>query len=252
MLKRNNMKNDTEIVPLQTKPSISVLLLSYKEADNLKILLPKIHKMLLQLNVDFEILVIDSEQTLDNTQEICRQYGALYFPQEWSCYGGAFRTGIKYAKYSCVLLLDADGSHDPSSIPDLYKRFLSGCDVVIGSRYAKGGVSNDSRISWLMSKLLNAVMRFALGLTAKDISTSFRIYDARQLKAVRLTRDNYDVLQEVLVRMKISNPCLRIAEVPITFEKRLLGKSKRKLFRFIAGYMKTLVFLTALRFRSCG
>jgi len=232
--------------------SVSVVLLSYKEEENLQILLPKIKGELGSIGINYEILVIDTAKPLDNTKMVCDKFSASYLPQEEPFYGGAFRTGIKYAKNDCLLVLDADGSHNPTSIPDLCRKFTSGYDVVIGSRYTHGGTSKDSRISWLMSKLLNTVMRLALGLRAKDISTSFRIYDARQLKKVLLTRNNYDVLQEVLLRMKINNPALKIGEVPITFEKRAFGESKRKLAQFIISYLKTLFVLTLARIHGRG
>lgn len=104
-----------------------------------------------------------------------------------------------------MLVLDADGSHNPKNIADISRMFdRGGYDIVIGSRYTKGGVSNDSKTSYIMSKILNTTMRLCLGIRAKDISTSYRMYDAKQIKAVTLTRNNYDVLQEVILRMKIN------------------------------------------------
>ena len=57
-----------------------------------------------------------------------------------------------------------------------------GVDVVICSRYAKGGKNHDAFVSVLMSKTLNFVFRIALGLKAKDISTNYRLYRTAQLK----------------------------------------------------------------------
>jgi dolichol-phosphate mannosyltransferase len=230
--------------------SVSVVLLAYSEAENLKILLPQINGILSAMNEDFEILVVDSAQPTDNTREICGLYHASYIPQEEPHYGGAFRTGNRYATKGSILYLDADGSHDPAAIPAIFQKFSQGYDVVIGSRYTKGGVTLDSKSSLIMSKILNTSMRFCLGIRARDISTSYRLYNARQLKAVRLTRENYDVLQEVLLRMKLINRKLKIAEVPITFRKRLAGQSKRRLFRFICGYVVSLVTLSAINLRA--
>ena len=232
--------------------SISVILLSYKEAENLQMLLPRIKHELDTLGVDYEILIVDTAEPLDNTKEICEKFGVSYHPQEWRFYGGAFRTGIKYATKDCVLVLDADGSHNPVAIPAMCQKYASGYDIVIGSRYTHGGISRDSKASWLMSKILNIVMRLALGLHANDISTSFRIYDAKQLKGVQLTRNNYDILQEVLLRMRMSSPALKIGEIPIVFEKRMFGKSKRKLMQFILSYMKTLMVLSLVRLKGLG
>lgn len=230
--------------------STSVVLLAYKEAENLKVLLPKINNILSNMHIDFEVIVIDSATPQDNTREVCDENNILYFPQEEPFYAGAFRTGIKYAKKERIQILDADGSHDPSVIPEIHKKFEEGYDIVIGSRYVKGGVTNDSKLSLIMSKILNTVMRLCLGIKSKDISTSFRLYDAKQLKAVTLTRNNYDVLQEVILRMKINNCELKIGEVPIIFNKRMYGESKRKLFKFICGYVITLFMLISINIKS--
>lgn len=229
---------------------ISVVLLAYKEAENLEVLLPQIKENVEKCGEDYEILVIDTAEPLDNTQEVCEKYGAKYINQEAPFFGGAFRTGIKYASMDKFLILDSDGSHPPQYIPDLYNMFVKDrCDVVIGSRYIEGGVTNDSKSSQLMSKILNTTFRVFLGIRAKDISTDYRLYDTRQLKKVSLQCNNYDVLQEVLLKLRLNNKELKIGETPISFSKRLYGESKRQLLKFIMSYLKTLFYLTGIRIR---
>ncbi|MDD4797725.1 MAG: glycosyltransferase [Eubacteriales bacterium] len=230
--------------------STSVVLLAYQEAENLKVLLPQIHAVMQEMRIPYEILVIDSARPLDDTQQVCHQQNARYIPQEEPYYAGAFRTGIRHAALQRIQVLDADGSHNPRDIPHIHALFDQGYDLVIGSRYTQGGVSNDSRSSYLMSQLLNVTMRLCIGVRAKDISTSYRLYDAAQLKAVTLTRNNYDVLQEVILRMKMNKKDLRIGEVPIAFEKRMFGQSKRQLLKFIAGYFVTVLMLLRVRIAS--
>lgn len=230
--------------------STSVVLLAYKEAENLQVLLPRIQEVLRKMDEPGEILVIDSNIPTDRTPEVCRQFDVRYIAQEEPFYAGAFRTGIKYASMEKIQVLDADGSHDPNDMPAIRDKFDQGYDLVIGSRYVQGGVTKDRKLSILMSKVLNAVMRAAIGVKAKDISTSYRLYDAAQLKAVILKRNNYDVLQEVLLRMKINNRAFRIGEVPIEFNKRMFGESKRRLLKFIGGYVVTV--FTLLFIRICG
>lgn len=227
--------------------SISTVLLAYKEADNLRVLLPKIKEMLDTTGEKYEIIIIDTKEPLDDTPDVCKEYGAKYVNQRYPAFGGAFRTGIEEASFDKFLIMDSDGSHNPKYIPDIYNTFKSGADIVIGSRYTKGGITNDSKTSIFMSKILNTVFRIITGIKAKDISTDFRMYDTVQLKAVELSCRNYDVLQEVLLKMKINNPSLVIKETPISFEKRLYGDSKRQLLRFILGYIKTMFKLIGVR-----
>ena len=206
--------------------AISAVLLAYKEAENLKVLLPKIKQQLNKIGEEYEIIIVDTMKSLDDTPAVCKKFGARF------------------------LIMDSDGSHNPIYIPDIYKKFVSGADVVIGSRYVKGGKTNDSTVSIIMSHILNFVFRIITGIKAKDISTDFRMYDTKQLKAVKLTCQNYDILQEVLLKMKINNRKLVVKETPIVFEKRLYGESKRQLFKFILGYVKTLFMLIGVRINA--
>lgn len=231
--------------------SISVVLLAYKEEENLKFLLPSIIENIKKTGEEYEILVIDTMQPLDNTKEVCEIFGAKYINQEESNFGGAFKTGIKYASKDKFLILDSDGSHDPKYIIDIYRKFVEGkFDVVIGSRYTKGGKTFDSKSSIMMSKLLNFMFRVCLGIKAKDISTDYRMYDTKLLKSVgeELQNKNYDILQEVLLKLKLKKENLKIGEVPIVFKKRVFGESKRKLILFIIDYIKSLVKLTCIRY----
>ena len=230
--------------------AISTILLSYKEEENLRILLPQIKGNLDKLGEDYEIIVVDTAEPLDNTKEVCIEHGVRYINQEEPNFGGAFRTGIKYAIHDKFLIMDSDGAHNPKYIPDVYNAFQKGADIAIGSRYAKGGVTNDSLMSKFMSLCLNIMFRFFLGIKSKDISTDFRMYHTEKLKRVHLIRKNYDVLQEVLLKLMYldpNNPKLVINETPISFDKRIAGVSKRRLIPFILSYIKTLLYLTMLR-----
>lgn len=130
---------------------ISVVLLAYKEEENLRVLLPEIIEEVKKCGEEYEILVIDTEKPLDNTEGVCQEYGARYINQKYPGFGGAFRTGIEEAGKDKFLILDSDGSHPPKYIPQIHKKFVEeNCDVVIGSRYVKGGVTNDSKSSQIM------------------------------------------------------------------------------------------------------
>ena len=140
--------------------SVSVVLPAYEEAENLKRLLPEI------------------TDALDHTQEICEQNHCTYLRREGgNLYGDAIRTGIRRAKMDYLLIMDADGSHNPKDILRLYDAMRStGSDVIIGSRYADGGETDNSGILILMSYLVNIVYRVLFHLDARDVSDSFRMY----------------------------------------------------------------------------
>ena len=203
------------------------------------------------LNEEYEMIVVDTDKPTDNTEAVCRQYGARYVNQEDPGFGGAYRKGISVMKGDKMLVLDSDGSHNPIYIPDIYNKFITGYDVVIGSRYIKGGKTEDAVTSRIMSHILNGVFRIVTGVKAKDLSTNFRIYRADVLREITLTSVNYDVLEEVLLLMKLKiGKDFKVGEIPITFNKRLAGESKRRLIPFIISYIKTMFRLIGIRIKG--
>lgn len=236
------------------KKGISAVLLAYGEGENLKVLIPMIKEKLDGIGEEYEVVVVDGPEQTDDSAAICAENGARYYNQEKPGFAEAFKKGIREASYRTFLILDADMSHDPKHIPDIYEKFVSEkADVVIGSRYVKGGVSNDAFTSKVMSHILNTVYGVVLGIRAKDMSTDYRMYRTVRLKKVvdELKCKNYDVLQEVLLYLKLDKQSegrrFTVREVPITFEKRMFGKSKRQLLKFILSYMKSVIYLTGVR-----
>jgi len=98
-----------------------------------------------------------------------------------------------------------------------------------------------------MSKILNWIFSRVLGLNCKDVSNSFKIYRTSQLKLLNLKCNNFDIVEEILYKLKINNKNIKFREVPYFFKKRIFGKTKRNLFLFVLTYAYTIM---KLRFRS--
>lgn len=226
---------------------LSVVLPSYQEEENLRILLPRLLKTLQSLNAKCEIIVVDTPQPMDQTDEVCARYGVRYVSRRGgNRYGDAVRTGIEEAQGKHVLFMDADGSHTPEFIPKLFE-YAGQYDVVIASRYIDKGHTENSFILVLMSRILNLTYSLVLNLPCKDVSNSFKIYRTAQLKPLKLLCNNFDIVEEILFKMSRCNPEMTIKEIPFTFKKRMFGETKRNLFIFILTYVFTML---KLRFRS--
>lgn len=224
---------------------ISVILPSYQESENLKEILPKIHFALTQTGENYEILVVDTKEPMDETEAVCQLENAHYIQRcGGNFYGDAIRTGIAKASGEYIVVMDADGSHDPMDILQFFTEMKSGkYDVIIGSRYCKGGNSHNGLILKLMSWCLNVTYRVIFHLDVSDVSDSFRMYKSNQLKELSLECKNFDIVEEILIRLVLSIPELRIKEVPIFFNKRVFGESKRNLIKFIFSYLSTICSL---------
>ena len=230
------------------KPGITVGMPVFHEAENLKWILPVLKKALDETGQEYTILIIDTKEPTDNTPDICRAEGVSYIPQEYPGYAGAIRTAAEYADRECLLTLDADGSHDPKYIPLMYDRYVeNGCDLVVGSRYIPGGETDDIWYCILMSKVLNMIFRRIIGTDVKDISAGYKIYNTEKLKSVEITSTNFEIHQEVLLKLLMTYPDLKVSEYPIRFVKRKYDKSKRRMVSFATSFLKSIVKLTKMR-----
>jgi dolichol-phosphate mannosyltransferase len=222
---------------------ISIIIPSYLEEENLKFILPRLKDELTDIGEPFEILVIDTMQSMDNTKNVCLLNNAKYIPREnGNYYGDAIRTGIKLAKGEYTIIMDADGSHSPEFIQNLY-RSKKDCGIVIASRYIEGGSTDNNRILILMSYLTNVSYGVILNLHYKDISNSFRLYSTNYLKDLSLKCKNFDIVEEILYKIKKKHKNIRIIEIPYSFRKRMFGHTKRDLLFFVISYGITIIKL---------
>lgn len=202
-----------------------------REEENLKILIPRISKVLDNYGITYKIGVIDTVEPMDGTPEVCRSFdNVIYFPTEGGIdgYGRAVRTAINSADSEYVIVMDGDLSHPPEVIPsmlDLRKEK----DMIIASRYTKGGSSDDSAINRLMSRALNIACSTVLGIDCKDWSTSFKIYKTAQAQSLSLGCEHFDIHQEIIYKLHRKYPGFTFAEVPMAFGKRLHGSSTRQM-----------------------
>jgi dolichol-phosphate mannosyltransferase len=77
------------------------------------------------------------------------------------------------------------------------------------------------------------------------VTNSFRLYRRDLLTPLHLQSDDFDILEEILIKATLRRPPARIGEVPVTFRRRQAGESKRDLVQFAFGYLKTLRRLRA-------
>lgn len=222
---------------------LSLILPCYLEEENLRLLLPRLVKELITIGDTFEILIVDTMQTMDNTTDICIENNATYISREMgNNYGDAIRTGIKYAQGKYTIFMDADGSHSPEFVHNLYK-YKNEYDVVIASRYIIGGSTDNSRLLILMSYITNITYSRILNLPYKDISNSFKLYKTNYLKGLTLKCKNFDIVEEILYKIKRDHKEITVLEIPFSFKERMFGHTKRNLFFFILTYIITIIRL---------
>lgn len=230
--------------PAETHPAeqldLTVMIPAYLEAESLRDLLPEVKAGAAALTPRYEVLIVDTQEPKDDTAAVCALNGVRHVHRYGgNQYGDAIRTGIAEARGQYLLCMDADGSHSPAYFASMWaKREV--WDITIGSRYVEGGHTENPAVLIWMSYVVNLTFRLAFGIHAKDVTNSFRLYRRAVLLPIRLESNDFDILEELLIKAITHRPPARIGEVPVTFARRKAGESKRKLAQFALGYLKTL------------
>ena len=234
------------MTPSQT-PELTVVLPAYEEAASLDMLLPELLTVLKQITPAHEVIVIDAEHGTTGTEAVCSKHAVRYLKRQGgSQYGDAVRTAQKVALGKFVAFMDADGSHNPKVLLDLWRQ-KEEADLVIASRYVRGGKTENPAILIFMSLMVNIGFRVVLGLKCHDVSNSFRLYRGDDIRILKLECPHFDIIEEILVKLSLLRKNYRVKEVPFTFEKRKAGKTKRQLWVFALQYGRTLCQLHQLK-----
>ncbi len=206
---------------------LSIVVPTYCEADNIEELVTRVSEAMTQH--DYEIVVVD-DNSPDNTAGVVNEL-ASSFPVRLIQPTGRPRDlslsvidGIRAAKSDHVLVMDADHSHPPEKVPELYEKLLEDeTSFVIGSRYVEDG-SFDRE--WTIWRFLNSHIATLLCrplVKCEDPMSGFFALDRRRIDDYdRLKPIGYKIGLELMVRGSFSS----VKEVPIRFKDRAIGESK--------------------------
>ena len=146
--------------------------------------------------------------------------------------GRAYLDGFRVALDSgatSVIQMDADWSHDPAVLPSLLAPITAGdADLVIGSRYVKGGRVLDWGIGRrFVSRGGSIFARTVLGLKPHDLTGGFKAWRAGALGSIPFDGVHAGgYVFQIEMTHRASRAGVRVAEVPITFQDRRVGRSK--------------------------
>jgi len=207
-----------------TYPKISVVIPTLNEAQNLPHVLPRIPEWV------HEVLIVDGHST-DNTCEVARELrpDVRIVQQNGRGKGAALRSGFSAATGDIIVMLDADGSTDPSEIPAFVQALLEGADFAKGSRFMKGAGTSDMPLYRRLGNSVFVLMvRMFLGGRYSDLCYGYNAFWMHVLPSINLDADGFEI--ETKMTMQVLRRGFKIVEVPSFETPRLFGTSHLRTF----------------------
>ena len=210
-----------------------VVLPTYNEAENL----PGIAAAILVALPTATLLVVD-DSSPDGTGELAEELAQaqprikVRHRAGKEGLGRAYLDGFRVALdggATAIVQMDADWSHDPSVLPSLIAPIEEGrADLVIGSRYVKGGRVLDWGLGRrVVSRGGSLFAKVVLGLKANDLTGGFKAWRGSTLAAIPFDGIHAGgYVFQIVMTYRASRAGARVAEVPITFKDRVVGTSK--------------------------
>ncbi len=217
-----------------SKPSLSIVLPTYNEKDNIKILIPEIEETFKHVN--HEIIVVDDSSpdgTARISEELNKKYGNIkvIIREKKEGIGAAIREGYNNAGNSIIISSDSDLSFTLPDMYRLYAKIQEGYDLVLGNRHSKISfyelTTLKVKIKGWISKNGNKFLRLMTGLNINDFSANFRAIRKDVWEQINTKEKTNTLLLEMILKCKYGG--LRVTEIPVTFKDRIHGESKLNL-----------------------
>ena len=222
---------------------VSVILPVHNEAENLRLLLPKLSATLRELAVPYEIVVVDDGSTDDTAEVLSGSPESGIRPVQLRRNTGqtaALMAGIRSAKGDVLVVMDGDLQNDPADIPQLLAKLSEGYDVVSGWRTER----QDAPVRRnLLSRAANRLISIVSGVRLHDYGCSLKAYRRSALEGVRL----YGEMHRFIPIYAYWNGA-RVAELPVRHHPRRHGASHYGLQRIPKVFLDLVVVVFLHRF----
>ena len=202
---------------------LSIVIPCLDEADSLGICIDRARKALADLHIVGEVVVADNGST-DGSQEIALRHGARCVSVEEKGYGSALLGGISGANGEFVIMGDADGTYDFSSIGPFVQKLREGYDLVMGNRFL-GGIEHGAMPvlhRYFGNAVLTGLGRLFFHSSVGDFHCGMRAFSKEAVERMDLHTTGMEFASEMVVKATILG--MRVAEVPTTLSRSLRSR----------------------------
>lgn len=194
------------------KPTVTILVPAYNEADHIQKSLGQLHNHMKDLSRDYdwEILVVDDGSS-DDTSEQVEQFAAENDRVRLKAHranlglGRALTTGFRWSTADFIVTCDADLSYSPDHITELLDTIITtGAAIVVASPYMRGGtVSGVPRLRALLSRWANRFLgRMSMGRLS-TVTGMVRAYDGQFIRSLTVKALGTQVNSEIIYKAQV-------------------------------------------------
>jgi len=237
------MTTSDQINKTISKNTVSIIIAAKNEEQTIKDIIDAC------LKYSDDIIIVDGHSQ-DDTKKVAKSLGVRVYLDNKKGKGDAIRLGISKAKNDILVMVDADGSHDPNDIPKIIQPIIEGrADHVSGSRMRGGSdeLHGDLAkfIRMIGSDIITLGINYRFGVRLTDSQNGFRAIKKDVALALDLKEDITTIEQEIIIKT-LKNK-YRILEIPSHEYKRICGDSNIKVgkvwFRYVFSWLKYLFFI---------
>jgi dolichol-phosphate mannosyltransferase len=202
----------------------------YNEEKTAELMVKGLVSKLASSKIKYEILAVDdgsTDRTSDRLKKIRKSVRQLRIVTHKTNMGlgAALNTGFKSAKSDIIVTMDADLTQDPAHIEAMLDEIKNGYDMVIGSRYVRGGGMEGVPVHRvLVSRLANLAFSVIFMTAIMDMSSGFRCYKKSLVKDIEVENKGFPSQLEILVKCLRKKP--KVKEIPFVLVSRSIGESK--------------------------
>jgi glycosyltransferase involved in cell wall biosynthesis len=212
-------KGDRSPLPGEAGVTVSVVIPTLNEADNLGHVLPRIPGW-----ID-EVVLVDggsTDGTVDRARRLRPDIEVVIHLEPGK--GAALRRGFEAARGDIIVMLDADGSMDPGEIRSFVAALMGGADFAKGSRFLHGGGTTD--MEWYRkagNMVLTRLVRLGFGGRYSDLCYGYNAFWSDVVDRLGLDADGFEI--ETLMNIRALRAGLEVAEVASFEAPRVHGTS---------------------------
>jgi dolichol-phosphate mannosyltransferase len=236
---------------------LSVVIPARDEVGCLGSTIKSIHDELEKNDIPHEIVVVDDGSS-DGTWDLLERYAVAYTELKPvhnpgpHGFGWAVIAGLDHMKGDAVVIVMADESDEPKDVVRYWNELHKGYDCVFGSRFIKGGSTNDYPwVKLVLNRMANTFLRYLFNIRLNDTTNAFKAYRQEVILGCRpLISPHFNLTVELPLKAIVRG--FTWTTIPVSWRNRRSGVAKLRIKEMGSRYLFICLYIWLEKYFSCG